>query len=105
MIDNGKSHSAKLENSPRLRRVLEFLRGRGYAGATTREIIEGAKVCAVNSAVDELRDNGYTIMCNQERIPGENSRVYRYVFIPVVPASTLLAAPGSAPSVQGQLFR
>lgn len=51
-------NSTKIEKSPRLQRVLEVLR---HSACTTREIIERAHVCAVNSCIAELRDNGYDI--------------------------------------------
>jgi hypothetical protein len=55
--------AAKLENSPRLQRVHRLLRdGRER---TTLQISRQANVCAVNSAIDELRDpkNGFDIPC------------------------------------------
>lgn len=63
-------HAAKLEGSIRLQRVLAFLlhgdRGWHDGWATTREIVSGADVCAVNSCIDELRDNGLEIECEAE---------------------------------------
>ena len=53
-------HSAKLENSDRLQRVYECLL---TGPKTTMEIIQEAQVCAVNSIVSELRDNGIDIRC------------------------------------------
>lgn len=70
-------HAAKLADSPRLQRVLAFLRQRGKTGATTFEIINGANVVAVNSAVAELRVNGHEVNCSQER--SGDARIYRYV--------------------------
>lgn len=55
------THSANVESSERLQRVLSFLQGR--ESATTREIMLCANVCAVNSCVSELRENGYAISC------------------------------------------
>lgn len=53
--------AAKLENSQRLQRVDRLLSsGRTY---TTREIIDQAHVCAVNSIAAELRSNGRVIDC------------------------------------------
>jgi hypothetical protein len=52
-------HAAKLKNSPRLQRVDKFLSD--LRPHTTRDIIRGADVCAVNSCVAELRANGRTI--------------------------------------------
>jgi len=47
--------------SKRLRAVREFLRD--GKPRSTREIIHGAGVCAVNSAISELRRNGHEIRC------------------------------------------
>jgi len=52
---------AKYESSDRLQRLLEFLiDGQPH---TTKEIFTGADICAVNSAVDELRENGFDVPC------------------------------------------
>ena len=56
-------HSAKIENSVRLQRVLKVLKDK--ARHTTRDIIRKAKVCAVNSIISELRDNGLKIECER----------------------------------------
>jgi hypothetical protein len=54
-------HSAKLKNSARLKRVFNLLiSGNEY---TTRQIVRKADVCAVNTCIDELRDNGLDIKC------------------------------------------
>jgi hypothetical protein len=78
-------HAAKVSRSARLKRVLEFLRGRGKAGATTREIIKLCDVCAVNAIVPELRQNGYTISCKTTVENG--GRVARYVLSEMAIAS------------------
>lgn len=57
----GTIHYAKLHNSPRLQRLHALLKG-GTA-YTTLEIMRKAKICAVNSAVCELRRNGFDIDC------------------------------------------
>lgn len=68
-------HSASIDNSPRLQRVLEYLAdGRER---TTREIMLGADVCAVNSCVAELRDNGREIACRQVKRDGRRVWLYR----------------------------
>lgn len=54
---------AKLENSPRLQRVLTCLKD-GFPHST-RGIMRGANVCAVNSCIDELRENGFNISCKR----------------------------------------
>lgn len=68
-------NSAKANKSARLKRVLRVLR-RGGA-YTTMQISRMANVCAVNSCVSELRDNGYRIGCKCYGA-GEN-RVFRYM--------------------------
>jgi hypothetical protein len=60
-----RMHAARIETSPRLQRVLETLQRGGRW--TTRELIETAHVCAVNSAVAELRANGYPITCERRK--------------------------------------
>ena len=63
-------HSANIDNSPRLRRVLKILSdGKRH---TTRDIIRKASVCAVNSCISELRDNGIKIECER------NGNLWRY---------------------------
>lgn len=56
-------HSASVEKSHRLQRVLKVLSD--TKPHTTREIIRKASVCAVNSIISELRDNGYKIECQR----------------------------------------
>lgn len=53
---------AKLENSPRLQRVARVLH-RHKRPLTTLDIINKAGICAVNSAISELRGNGIDIKC------------------------------------------
>lgn len=57
-------NSASVKKSRRLKRVLAVLRRGG--SYTTRDIIRKAKVCAVNSIVAELRDNGYNVLCKRK---------------------------------------
>lgn len=54
-------HSANIEKSARLQRVLNRL----YEGpATTLELVRDANVCAVNSIISEIRNNGYQVDCS-----------------------------------------
>lgn len=69
-------HAAKLEDSPRLRKVLAFLRRHGPA--TTIQIVKGCEVCAVNSIIAELRSNGLTIKCGA--VKGQRG-VYQYTLV------------------------
>lgn len=56
-------HFARLENSARLQRVKAYLQD--GLEHSTQCIITNAKVCAVNSAIDELRANGFSITCRR----------------------------------------
>ena len=67
-------HAARLENSARLQRLRSFLADGLWH--STREIVHGAEVMAVNSAVSELRENGFTVECKQQ------NRYYWYRLIP-----------------------
>ena len=70
-------HAATLERSPRLQRVQALLaNGRWHS---TREIMPGANVCAVNSCVSELRANGFEIECQQQVCAGERLFFYKLV--------------------------
>jgi hypothetical protein len=67
-------HAAKIDNSARLKRVLDLLKdGREHS---TRDIVRQSDVCAVNSIVGELRENGFKILC---RCLGRGRYVYRLV--------------------------
>ncbi len=56
-------HSAQIQNSPRLQRTHAVLMD--GLEHTTLNISIKAKICAVNSAVAELRDNGFDIKCER----------------------------------------
>jgi hypothetical protein len=92
MREPGRIHAATIEGSARLRAVLAFLKARGQAGATTREIIQETGYCAINSIISELRECGERITCTPEGKSPTGSAVYRY---------RLEAAPSAA---QGELF-
>lgn len=56
-------NSAKIGTSERLQRVAQLLSdGKEHS---TRDIVVGADVCAVNSVIAELRDNGHIIVCSR----------------------------------------
>lgn len=69
-------HCASLQRSPRLQRVLDLLLdGRERS---TLEILSGAQVCAVNSCIAELRENGFLIHCDRDLgTAGERVWLYR----------------------------
>lgn len=57
------THFARVTHSARLRRVLTVLEdGREH---TTLQLVRRARVCAINSIIDELRANGYRITCQR----------------------------------------
>jgi len=66
----GGIHFARLEYSPRLQRVLKYLTDK--KPHSTRDIVREANVCAVNSCIDELRQNGFNIKCARK------GNVWRY---------------------------
>jgi hypothetical protein len=56
-------NAASIESSDRLNRVLDLLsQGSEF---TTLDIIKSANVCAVNSIIAELRQNGLDINCQR----------------------------------------
>jgi hypothetical protein len=55
--------AANFEKSDRLQRVFKLLRRGGEY--TTLDIVTKAQVCAVNSIIAELRQNGYNISCQR----------------------------------------
>lgn len=58
-------HSAKIDRSRRLQRVDALLAdGNEYS---TMQIVHTAQVCAVNSIIAELRDNGRAIACRRDK--------------------------------------
>lgn len=68
-------HAARLSTSSRLQRVYALLSGPGEY--STLEIVERARVCAVNSIVAELRHAGAKIECRQVVTDGERRFFYR----------------------------
>jgi len=56
-------NAASIESSERLNRVLDLLSQGGEF--STLDIIKEANVCAVNSIISELRQNGFDIACQR----------------------------------------
>ena len=56
-------NAASIKSSDRLNRVLDLLSQGGEF--TTLDIIKSANVCAVNSIIAELRQNGLDINCQR----------------------------------------
>ena len=57
-------HAATLDRSNRLQRLRAVLRDR--KPHSTRDLVRRAHICAVNSAVAELRANGLNIACQRK---------------------------------------
>ena len=57
-------HAATLDRSNRLQRLRAVLRDR--KPHSTRDLVRRAHICAVNSAVAELRANGLNIACKRQ---------------------------------------
>lgn len=74
-------HAARVENSDRLRRVLEALRA-NPDGLTTREVTDVAGVLAVSATMAELRQGllpgGTTVRCDYVARTRHGARIYRY---------------------------
>ena len=68
-------HAARLDRSPRLQRVHELLSD--GTEHSTLEIARGARCCAVNSIVAELRHAGAEIGCRQST-SGSGQRIWLY---------------------------
>lgn len=75
----GQIHAARLDHSPRLQRLLNVFRANPGVWLTTLDLIALARICAVNSAVDELRENGFSIPSRRERGPSGPVWSYRLV--------------------------
>ena len=75
-------HAARISASPRLRRVHALLAdGRERS---TLDIVNGARVCAVNSCIAELRVNGAVIACRQVT-DRSGQRIWFYRMVAPVP--------------------
>lgn len=69
-------HAARLSHSPRLQRTLAALEAR-RGWMSTRTLLRRANICAVNSVVAELRENGVAIECEQ-RVTKSGARRWFY---------------------------
>ena len=70
-------HSASLSRSQRLQRVHTLLSDGAWH--STRDIVDKARVCAVNSIIAELRANGCRIETRrQPALAGDPVVVYQY---------------------------
>lgn len=69
-----RHHYARLDNSDRLQRVLDVLLDRQWH--STLEIMQRTFLCAVGSAISELRANGIAVEC---RCAGKGKYEYRLI--------------------------
>ena len=74
-------HAARLSQSPRLQRMLAFLRDRPLSGCTGREFVLACEVLNPATYVSELRKNGFNIECSYERTTEGGRSVHRYRLI------------------------
>jgi hypothetical protein len=65
-------HAARLDSSERLQRVLDVLLDRQWH--STLDIMQRTYLCAVGSAISELRANGVNVEC---RCAGHGKYEYR----------------------------
>ena len=72
-------HYARLQESPRLQRLLKFLSD--CKPHSTRDIIKGADICNANVAAKELRMNGFNITCTFKKTFANGSKQYDYQLI------------------------
>lgn len=71
-------HARNPETSPKLGRILKFLRERGNVGATSRDIMEFCETVAPGTCVSELRKAGHVIRCDYEGRLESGAKVFRY---------------------------
>ena len=57
-------HAANLQKSSRLKRLYNLLKD--GKKRSTREIMNAANICAVSTAIAELRDNSCNITCERQ---------------------------------------
>jgi hypothetical protein len=70
-------HHSTLE-SPRLAKLLAFLRQRGQHGATTFEITAECLTTRASSDISELRANGIQVDCSCEGMTETGRKINRY---------------------------
>ena len=78
-------HHSTLE-SPRLAKLLAFLRARCASGATTLEITQSCVTTRASSDVSELVANGVRILTRFDGTTESGRRVFRYVLAECLPA-------------------
>ena len=68
-------NNASLGKSDRLQRTLKALQD-AKGRISTRSLMRKANICAVNSVIAELRENGADILCEQEVKNGDRRFYY-----------------------------
>lgn len=71
-------HHGRLATSPRLQRALRTLK-KARGRISTRSLMRQADICAVNSVIAELRENGAEILC--EQIVRKGKRIFYYTLL------------------------
>lgn len=74
-------HHARLHKSPRLRRALRALKA-ADGEISTFDLSRKAQICAVNSVIAELRENGCDITCRQVCEDGQRRFFYQLLKSP-----------------------
>ena len=69
-------HAARFERSERLQRAHALLSDGDWH--STRDLVANAQICAVNSVIAELRENGFYIEGHWTRDPATGQRIYVY---------------------------
>lgn len=83
-------HHSTLE-SPRLKKLLAFLRERGTTGATTLEITQHCTTTRASSDVSELAANGVNVLTKFDGTTESGRKIYRYILAECVPDELQLA--------------
>ncbi|TDE40959.1 helix-turn-helix domain-containing protein [Antarcticimicrobium sediminis] len=74
-------HHGRLSTSSRLQRALTVLE-QACGKISTYELARQADICAVNSVIAELRENGAVITCRQEVNQGRRRFYYQLIKSP-----------------------
>lgn len=83
-------HHSSLE-SPRLKKLLAFLRDRGAAGATTLEICQHCTTTRASSDVSEARACGVAIVDKFEGTNENGRKIFRYILAECLATELALA--------------
>jgi hypothetical protein len=77
-------HHSSLD-SPRLAKLLAFLRAQGASGATTLEITQACTTTRASSDVSELRACGVAVVDRFEGTNAQGRKVFRYFLAEFLP--------------------